>query len=507
MRKVLVAALAASAVALVGTGAVGAASHAASSTVTMALPADPGTLDPQLTVLNVARQLDDFTYDTLIHQFAGGKIVSGLASSWRIVSPTEVRFVLRAGITCADGTKLTASTVKANLDFVGNPANKSPLLGVYVPPNPTVVANDKTRTVTVTMQAPNPFPLQSLGSVHMVCPRGLANRSALVHGAVGSGPYKLTKVAQGSQYTLSLRKGYTWGPGGATSSGMPATVVLKVVSNETTAANLLLTGGLNIAVVSGPDRSRLDKAKLPKQLLAAQPGEIWFNENKGHPGAEASVRRGLVQALNLSQLGAVYTSGRGVPMRQLTLQTFAPCAGNSVKGNAPAYNPGAARGALGSHPALKLLYPTDGGSGFSSMMELAQQQLNAVGASATLAGTTTANLQAVLFGTGDWDVALVPIGVSSPAQLVSFLSGPTPPNGANFAGIDNAQYSSHVAAAMKQAGAAGCKDWLAAEAALIRGADLAPTSFTTSATYGNGVKFALGDNGVVPATLRVTKKK
>jgi peptide/nickel transport system substrate-binding protein len=194
-------------------------------------------------------------------------------------------------------------------------------------------------------------------------------------------------------------------------------------------------------------------------------------------------------------------------MKQLTLQTFAPCGGDSVKGNVPAHNVSAARSALSGHPKLKLLYPTDGGSGFISAMALAQSQLDAAGASATLNGTTTPNLQATLFGTGDWDVALVPLGVSSPAQLVSFLSGPAPPNGTNFAGVNNANYEKNVAAAMKNAGAAGCKAWLAAEKALFKRADLVPTSWNTLPIFGKGVKFGLGDDGIAPSTLRLTKKK
>ncbi len=86
-----------------------------------------------------------------------------------------------------------------------------------------------------------------------------------------------------------------------------------MVTNETTAANLLLTGGLNIATVTGPDRARLQKAKLFKRSSSPSPESIWFNENKGHPTANAAVRKGIVQALQLGQLGKVFTSGDGVP--------------------------------------------------------------------------------------------------------------------------------------------------------------------------------------------------
>ena len=97
--------------------------------------------------------------------------------------------------------------------------------------------------------------------------------------------------------------------------------------------------------------------------------------------------------------------------------------GELGQGQRPGAQLTAARRALSSHPSLKLLYPTDGGAGFAPAMTLAQAQLSAAGASATLNGTTTPNLQATLFGSGNWDVALVPLGVSAPTQLVSVPLG------------------------------------------------------------------------------------
>ena len=354
---------------------------------------------------------------------------------------------------------MTASVVKRNLDYAANPANNSPVMDIYVPKDTKTAANNRKRTVTVTFPSSNPFPFQGLGSVHMVCSKGLANRSSLVNGADGSGPYKMVSASPGSKYRFKLRKGYKWGPNGSTSKGMPAKVVLKVITNETTAANLLLTGGLNIATVTGPDRSRLQKAKLFKRVVVAQPGEIWFNEKQGHPTASAAVRKGIVQALHLGQFGKVFTSGNGVPMKQLTLQTFTPCSGNSVKGNVPKHNLAAARTALSSHPSLKLVYPNDGGASAGAAMTLAQQDLDAAGATATLDGMTTPGLLGTLFGSGNWDIALVPLGVSAPTQAVPFFSGPTPPNGNNFAGINNAKYGSQVASALKTTGATSCGHW------------------------------------------------
>src|SRR5262245_2550820 len=248
MRKLLAALLAASAVGLLvvglaaateasSTSAAGAsptstAGAAATGTTRIELGGDPGKLDPQQTLLQLARQVAEFNYDTLVHQLPGGKIVSGLARKWKVLSLTKVRFILNAKARCADGAKMSATVVKRNLDYVADPKNNSPLLGLYVPQDTKTVADNKKGSVTITFPSANPFPLQGLGSVHMICPRGLANRNLLLNGADGSGPYKLANASPGSSYTMTLRKGYTWGPGGATSARLPAKVVLRVVTNE-----------------------------------------------------------------------------------------------------------------------------------------------------------------------------------------------------------------------------------------------------------------------------------
>jgi peptide/nickel transport system substrate-binding protein len=390
--------------------------------------------------------------------------------------------------------------------FVSDPANKSPLLGVFVPPNLTIQANNKARTVTVISKTPNPFPLQGLGLVQMVCNRGMNNRSLLVHHTNGSGPYRLTQAVSGDHYTFVVRKGYHWGVGGTTTAKLPAKVVYRIVPNETTTANLLLTHGLNIGTIVGADRARLNKARLFKRVVAGSPNEFWFNQNSGHPTASAGIRHALVQAMRLSQIGSVITSGLGVPIRTLTLQAYTPCKGNSVKGSVPGYNPGAARTGLSGHPSIKVIYPSDFSSTITPAMELLQAQLSAAGARVTLAGGTETDVTRALFATGNWDIAFVPVGIANPSQLVGFVSGPAPPNGANFGGIDNASYKSLSTTALGKTGVAACRDWIRAESALMKASDVAPTNVLTSATYGNRAAFALDAGGIIPTSLRLTKK-
>jgi peptide/nickel transport system substrate-binding protein len=286
---------------------------------------------------------------------------------------------------------------------------------------------------------------------------------------------------------------------------MPAKVTLKVVTNETTAANLILSGGTNLVGLTGPDRARLNKAHLFTKAAVGAPLEYFINENPGHPGANPAVRKAIVQALNLGQIGTVAVSGLGVKMTQLTRQDLSPCAGNSVRGSVPAYNPQAARSVLNG-TSIKVLYPTDAGPGFGPANELAQQQLSSAGAKVTLDAQSTAALTGKIFGSGDWDIVFIGIGVANPGQLTPFFSGPTPPKGTNFAGINNADYNASAARAKRRVGAAGCKYWLDAERALFKSADLAPMSVFTTAFYGKGLTFALGPQGPLPTSLRLQQK-
>ena len=479
---------------------------APSGTLTMAVATDPGNLDPQLTLLGAARTVNSFAYDTLLSVVGPGKLATGLAQSWKVISAKRVQLTLRRGVTCADGTRMTASVVKRNLEFVADPANKSPYFGVAVPPTTTVEANDRAGTVTVVTKIPNPFMLQGLGLVQIVCSRGLANRSLLDRGTVGSGPYRLVEAVTGDHYTFAVRKGYSWGPGGATTAPprLPARVVLRVIPNETTAANLMLTGGVNVATIAGADRTRLESRDLFRRVAIGFPLEFFLNQKAGRPLADARVRRAVVQAMNLNQIGGVATSGRGLPMTQLTRQDVTPCAGNTVAGSVPRYNPNAARSVLsGASPSIKVIFPTDAGVPLAPAMELAQQQLSAAGVRVTLTGMTTVALQGALFGTGDWDIAVLGLGVTSPAQLKPFFSGPAPVT--NFSSIDNAEYRTAVARATRRVGAAGCKFWLEAERALFRASNLAPSRAVTVGLYGNKATFSVDAGGVVPTSLRLTK--
>ena len=171
---------------------------------------------------------------------------------------------LADGITCSDGSEFTATAAADNITYVGDPKNKSAYLGAFLPVGATATADDAAGTVTITLAQPAPFVLNGLASLPMVCESGMQDRASLAATTDGTGPYELTEAVPGDHYTYQIRDGYTWGPNGATTAeeGMPDTVVMKIVENEGTAANLLSTGDINAALIQGPDAKRLDAQGL-----------------------------------------------------------------------------------------------------------------------------------------------------------------------------------------------------------------------------------------------------
>ncbi|GAA5143492.1 ABC transporter substrate-binding protein [Nocardioides marinquilinus] len=490
-------------------GAGGDAEYVSGGTFTMAFNADPGKLDPQSSAGTGLFSISQLAYDRLLAIDPEGQVVSGLASEWSL-DGTTVEMTLAEGITCSDDSELTASDVKANLDYVGDPENASPFLGVFLPAGATVTADDAARTVTLELAAPAPFVLQGLANLPIVCKSGLDDRDALADSSLGTGPYELSEAQPGNQYTYTRREGYTWGPGGATTDevGLPDTIVVRVIENESTAANLLTSGEINAAIVAGADAQRLEAQDLFSTQTQAIVGEQWYHHGDDHVTSDPAVRLALTQALDLEELQKVLTANRGGPPTTFAAIDPVGCPGDSVTPALPGQDVDAARAALEEAGVSKITFVYNtavAGSGSAAAAELAVQQWEEVGLEVEARPEGSAAIQETVFGTGDWDVAWLPLNVNYPDQLVPFLSGTTAPDGTNFAEIENADYEAGVAEASKLPAEEGCATWLEAEANLVEDADVFPFANSLVKTFGNGAEFEYPGQ-FVPTSIRMLAK-
>ncbi|MFE4196810.1 ABC transporter substrate-binding protein [Paenarthrobacter sp. NPDC056912] len=492
-------------------------------TFTMRLGVDPGGMDPHFASNSVTQQTTKFLYDSLVNFDPDGNMVTGLAEKWQSTA-TEATFTLRKNVTCSDGSALTPEIVAANINFVGDPSNNSTRTGIFVPPGGTAKADAATGTVTVTSPSPEPFLARNLGGLPIVCAAGLKDRSVLAQGADGTGMYTVTEVAAGDHYTLTRRKDYAWGPGDwkTDQEGLPDKVVLKVISNETTAANLLLSGEVNAATLIGPDKQRLEAKKAFHRDLVTPLGQIWFNQKPGLPGSDEKVRRALTQALKLDELGQVVTSGAGQPATGLLIPTLSPCKQDTLGGSLPEHDLEAAKSGLdaagwkvgangvrskdGTPLKMDFYYPSTLGPTFAAGAELIKEVWSGIGVDVLLRPVTEAEGSSlILGGQGGWNAAFVPLGMVMPNELVPLLSGPTPPNGNNFAFLNNAGYLENVHKAATKLGAEGCEDWAAAERQIFEKVDVVPFVNSIAPTFAVGATFEMSDGQLAPFSVRMLR--
>ncbi|MFD6425459.1 ABC transporter substrate-binding protein [Streptomyces sp. NPDC060198] len=516
----LAAAVAVAAVALGGCGGVTTSSTTTPpvirGTVRIAASSETPSFDPYSAF---GASQSRYAYDSLVNLAPDGTLVSGLATSWRATA-TTAGFTLRPGVTCSDGTALTPSAVARSLTYAGDPANQLAGAQTVLPNVPfQASADDRTGTVSVTAAAPFPFLTRTVGLLPVVCPSGLGRPHALDRVTAGSGPYVLTRYTPGGPYEFTVRDDYSWGPDGATTKepGLPARIVLSVVPQASTAANLLLTGGIDIAGVSGPDRARLTGRGLHTADVATVVGLTFFNQRPGRTLQDRALRRALVSALDRQGLANVAVGGTGSPATDFGAEG-AVCHADLADANLPARDTARALRAAGwtrdaggplakdGRPLrLRLITSPDLGPTLVSVAELMAREWTALGAEVDLVTESLPALVNAMYRSGDFDVVVGSTpGFALPVGFVPFFSGPAPAQGLNFAGVANPEYDALVAEALRATDTTGCGSWNRASAALFRSADALPIAQGRSGVYGHRTTFATTFGGqIVPTSIRL----
>ncbi|MEO3876629.1 ABC transporter substrate-binding protein [Nonomuraea sp. B12E4] len=499
-----------------GNDSPGSDAPATDAKIVYAVPSDPGNLDPQTSSLDLNRELARFGYDYLVNRDAHGAAVSGLASSW-VVGEAKSTFKITSGVTCSDGSKFTADTAAKNLKFVIDPKNGSPFASSF-PAGTTVSASDTTLTIK-TPTAPA-FLLVNLADIPMICDSGLKDRDTLAAATAGTGPYVLTASKTGASYTYERRDDYTWGPGGTrTEKGQPKTIEVRIVADETTAANLLVSGDVNLAVISGADGDRLLKiSSLIHDNREVLRGLIAFNEADGRVTQDQTVREALSVAVDWSAAREITTGGHGeVPTSLLAVKPKV-CPGNTIEGNLPAHDVDRAKKLLdqagwvarsdgqrtknGKQLTLDILTPNFAGPGYTDGADFIASQWRNLGIKVTVSAVPNSQLGDRMFKTANFDVTLVGSGERTPNQNSQYFSGSTPPNGTNFASLRNPTYDQAVQGEAVVDPKAECARWDAAEIALFKEYSLIAYANMNVPMLGNGVRFDTLGNFLVPTSLR-----
>ena len=240
---------------------------ALAQTLTMAMSAQPDTLDPQVTAATAAFQVSKSIYDTLIEVDQAGVLVPALATSWA-VSPDGLTYTFElAEATFHDGTAFDSDDVVATLDRIRSADTASPKAAEFRAI--VSVAAQGPRTVVVTLSEPQPALLASLASGWgaMLPSEKLATGHDFGNQPVGTGPFSFVSWTRDNAITLNANPDYY---GGAPTLGQ---VVIRFVTDSAVQLQGLLTGEFDIIdTVAAADRPAVETN--PALTLVREPSGL-----------------------------------------------------------------------------------------------------------------------------------------------------------------------------------------------------------------------------------------
>jgi peptide/nickel transport system substrate-binding protein len=270
-------------------------------------------------------------YDSLVYYNSKTfKPEAQLASSWKNVSPTQVRFTLRSGVKFSDGSALTAEDVVFSLTRA---MAKTSNYAVYTQGIDKVVKFDE-NTVDILLKGPNPVLLNQLTELRIMS-KAWAEKNRSVEpkdiktpeeshahrNAMGTGPF-MVKEWQPDQRLVLVQNPHYWGK----NDSNVTEVVYAPIKQEATRAAALLSGEVDFVLDPSPqDLGRLRQSGNLKVVDGIENRTIFFGMDqfrdelpgssvKGkNPLKDQRVRKALYQAIDIASLTRVTMRGLSQP--------------------------------------------------------------------------------------------------------------------------------------------------------------------------------------------------
>ncbi|RST53859.1 ABC transporter substrate-binding protein [Variovorax sp. MHTC-1] len=270
-------------------------------------------------------------YDSLVYYNSKTfKPEPQLASSWKLVTPTQMRFTLRSGVKFSDGSALTAEDVVYSLTRA---MSKTSNYAVYTQGIDKVVKIDA-NTVDVLLKGPNPVLLNQLTELRIMS-KAWAEKNKSVEpkdiktpeesyahrNAMGTGPYMVKEWQPDQRLVLVPNPNY-WGKNDTNVTE----VVYSPIKSEATRVAALLSGEIDFVLDPSPqDLGRLRQSGNLKVIDGVENRTIFFGMDqfrdelpgssvKGkNPLKDQRVRKALYQAIDSASLNRVTMRGLSQP--------------------------------------------------------------------------------------------------------------------------------------------------------------------------------------------------
>jgi peptide/nickel transport system substrate-binding protein len=233
------------------------------SSVTFLIESAPTNLDPRFGTDGVSQRIDRLIFNGLVKRDFEMNLQGDLAEKWENPDPLTYVFHLKPGIKFHDSRPLTSRDVKATIEFMMNPSNKSPKRGAFTMIS-SIEAPDPSAVIFRLKEPYASFLWNLERSAVGIVPEDASSDSDGT--PLGTGPFKFVSQAQDETVILSANANYF--------DGAPAqikNVTFRIVPDAIVRALELRKGSADVEMSSlSPDmipvlakRSELEVTEEP----------------------------------------------------------------------------------------------------------------------------------------------------------------------------------------------------------------------------------------------------
>ena len=278
-------------------------------------PWEPACLDPL--VNSMAGVITSRPYsDSLFWQNEDGEFEPWLATGYEANDDGTVYTLgIREGVTFTDGAPLNAEAVKANFDYMVNPATKSQLAGAYLKPYDHSVVVDEF-TLEVHLKQPYSAFINILAQSYFALLSPIQITEApetTCEAPIGSGPFKVVKWTKGQSIEYVRNEDYNWGPPGShEGAAYLEKLTLLLVPEDQVRYNALLSGEVDAIVPTPAENVAAVEAsdEFNYQYLV-RPGTAYslHLNNSRAPFDDARVRQALAASFDREEIVSAVSFG------------------------------------------------------------------------------------------------------------------------------------------------------------------------------------------------------
>ena len=306
------------------------ASAASAQTVRIANQGDALSMDPHSLNESLQLSVTANVYDPLVDLDKDLKVIPGLATSWKLTSPTVWRLELRKGVKFQDGTPFTADDVLFSMARAGGEGSD---MKAYVNDFKEVRKIDS-HTVEIETKTPLMILPEILTHVAIMskqwseannAARPVDRRKGVENTASfktnGTGPYHVTE-RQPNVRTVFVRNPNYWGK----FEGNAQEVVFSTIASPATRVAALLSGEIDVMepvpvqdiarVKANPSTRVLTGPELRTVFLGMDQkrDELLFSSVKGkNPFKDKRVRQAFYQAIDINAIQKSVMRGASRP--------------------------------------------------------------------------------------------------------------------------------------------------------------------------------------------------